>query len=352
MPTLAQSYEIDTMVKVRELSYDIRQRIVHLHRSGMGYGTIGKRLEVPRSTVQSVIIKFKRDQTVRSLPGRGRKRKISPRLERKICREVNMNPRVVLKDIAEELRVGGVQVSERTIQRTLNRNGLKARRPRKTPFHKPCHLKSRLTFAIGNVDRENQFWDQVLWSDETKIELFGHNDVKTIWRKRGEAFVPKNTIPTVKHGGGSIMLWGCFSSAGTGNLVRVHGIMKSADYVQILSNNLKQSARNLGLRRRYLFQQDNDPKHTGKLAKNWLTENNVNVLEWPSMSPDLNPIENLWHELKTRVRRRHPKTLQELEVVCQEEWRNIPAETCQNLVSSYRKRLLAVIKNKGHAIDY
>ena len=68
------------------------------------------------------------------------------------------------------------------------------------------------------------FLRTVLSSDETKIELFGHNDHCYVWRKKGEACKP-NTIATVKHGGGSIMLWGCFAAGGTGALHKINGIM-------------------------------------------------------------------------------------------------------------------------------
>ena len=116
------------------------------------------------------------------------------------------------------------------------------------------------------------------WSDETKIELFGVNARRHVWRKPGTVHHQANTIPTVKHGGGSIMLWGCFSSAVTGRLVRIEGKMNAAMYRDILDENLLQSSLDLRLGQRFIFQQDNDPKHTAKISK-WLQDNSVNVLE-------------------------------------------------------------------------
>ena len=100
-------------------------------------------------------------------------------------------------------------------------------------------------------------------TDETKIEFLGLNAKCHIWKKAG-------TIPTVKHGGGSIMLWGCFSAARIGRLVRIEEKMNGANYREISDENLLQSAQDLKLGRMFAFQQDNDLKHTAKTMQEWL----------------------------------------------------------------------------------
>ena len=87
------------------------------------------------------------------------------------------------------------------------------------------HKKKQLIFPKEYPDKPQSFWENVLWTTETKIELFGNAHQQFVYRLHNEAYKEKNTLPTV--GGGFIMLWGCFAASGTGGLDRITGIMKS-----------------------------------------------------------------------------------------------------------------------------
>jgi hypothetical protein len=182
--------------------------------------------------------------------------------------------------------------------------------------------------------------------------LFGPDGHQKVFRKDKEALNPKNLKPTVKHGGGSVMVWACFAAAGVGNIEYIDGIMDAAYYTDILDRNLKESAEKIGLRRNYTFQQDSDPKHTSKLAKNFFKEKKVEVLEWVPQSPDLNPIEHLWDYVKREVKKTPCSNRSELMLQISAAWDNIGTEVTQKLVESIPRRLQAVIDAKGGSTRY
>uniref|UniRef100_A0A8C5M7V7 Transposase n=1 Tax=Leptobrachium leishanense TaxID=445787 RepID=A0A8C5M7V7_9ANUR len=334
------------MVKSREWSRKTREEVITLHRKGNGYKKIAKMLNIPRETIGSIIRKFKAKGTVETLPARGRKKMTSTAVRYLKCR-VEKSPRVT-----EELRKICQMWVLKFQLRQYGAHCLHARTHRRTPLLSPNNKKSRLQYVKSHVDKPQKFWDSVLWTDETKLELFGPMDQRYVWRRKNKAYEETNTLPTVKHGGWSIMLWGCFASAGTGKLQRVQGTMNSLQYQEILDDNVMQSVTNLRLGKRWTFQQDNDPKHTSKSTRAWLQIKGWNILEWPSQSPDLNPIENLWWDLKKAVAVRKPKNVTELEAFAHDEWAKIPVDRCKTLVSSYASHLKAVITVKGCCTKY
>ncbi|KAG2470135.1 TCB1 transposase, partial [Polypterus senegalus] len=353
-------------MKSKELSVDLQDRIVSRHKSGEGYRKISAALKVPMSTVASIIHKWKKFETTRTRAGRPSK--LSNRGRRALVKEVTKNPMVTLSELQRSSLEGSPLSTRTTISAAIHQSGLYSRVARWNPLLSKRHMEACLEFAKRHLKDSQTMRNKILWSDETKIELSGVNARRHVWRKPGTAHHQANTIPTVKHGGGSIMLWGCFSAAGTGRLVRIKGKMTAAMYRDILVENLLQSALDLRLGRQLIFQQDtdpkqtakiskewlqdNDPKHTAKISKEWLQDNSVNVLEWPSQSPDLNPIEHLRRYLKMTVHQRFPSNLMELEWCCKEEWAKLAKDRCAKLVASYSKRLEAVVAAKGAWTKY
>ncbi len=178
---------------------------------------------------------------------------------------------------------------------------------------------------------------------QIKIKLFGINSTHRVWRRRNAAYDPKNTIPTSNMEVETLCFGGVFLLRGQDNCTASKGRWTGPCTVR---------ARALKMGRGWVFQHDNDPKHTAKATKEWLKKKHIEVLEWPSQSPDLTPIENLWRELKVRVAKRQPRNLNDLERICKEEWDKIPPEMCAYLVAIYKKRLTSVIANKGFATKY
>jgi hypothetical protein len=148
------------------------------------------------------------------------------------------------------------------------------------------------------------------------------------------------------------MVWGCFAAHGVGNLYRVEGFLKKEQYQTILENEMLPSADLLFGRENWHFQQDNDPKHTAKVIKEWFNQYEIPKMEWPAQSPDLNPIENLWSILDQRVKHRKPNTDEELFDVLKKGWEELPVDLLTKLVDSMPHRCRAVIEAKGNATKY
>ncbi|GBM70546.1 Transposable element Tc1 transposase [Araneus ventricosus] len=176
------------------------------------------------------------------------------------------------------------------------------------------------------LNKPETYWNNVLFADESKFNIFGSDGRIMVSRRKNEELNPKNLIGIVKYGGGGVLVWGCMSTSGLGNLIFIDGIMNHAHYLNILRDNLKLSAQNLGIRNNFVFYQNNDPKHTALNVHLWCLYNCPQNLKTPSQLPDLNPIEHICRELEVRVRKHDSKTKSELKTVRMEEWMNIDAE--------------------------
>lgn len=199
--------------------------------------------------------------------------------------------------------------------------------------------------------KEKAWWDDVLFSDESKFNVFGCDGSLRVWRKRNEEMKSCNLRPTVKHSA-SVMVWGCMAASGVGQLVFIDEKLNKEGYLKILKNNVRQSAEQLGIGSTFKYYQDNDPKHASRLCQEWAIYNIPKVLHPPPQSPDMNVIENLWDLLERQVHQRPVSSVAELRIRLQEEWAQISPAYTRNLVSSMPRRLKAVIDMKGGPTKY
>ncbi|KAL1248943.1 hypothetical protein QQF64_022261, partial [Cirrhinus molitorella] len=161
----------------------------------------------------------------------GRPKNLSGLAQRHIQRLCWGNRRLSAASIAAEVDgVGSQHVSAQTIRRTLHQIGLHSCRPRRKPILKMMHKKAYKQFAEDKQTKDMDYWNHVLWSDETNINLFGSDGVKCVWQQLGEEYKDNCVLPTVKHGGGSVMVWGCMSAAGTGELQFIEGTINANTY--------------------------------------------------------------------------------------------------------------------------
>lgn len=340
------------MPRNSHVSIKTKELIIKRIQEGVSYSSISKQLEVPKSTIGDIWKRFRERGDINRKPGSGRPRKTTPKNDRVLKRLSQKDPRKSAVDLNQEMRTyHGVDVSVSTTKRRLCESQLFGRCPAKKPMVTLKNRKTRLAFARKYQHWTFKEWSKVLWSDETQFLMCEINKVPYVRRPVNERYKFRYQIPTIKHGGGSLMLWGCFSSSGVGPLVKVEGIMDQVQYRNILQTHMLPFGKSK-MPRGWLFQHDNDPKHTARSVKSWLKAKKVRILDWPSQSPDLNPIENLWNDLKRRTSTIKVSNAVEKFQLLQAEWQKISVDRLTKLINSMPHRCNAVIKAMGYPTKY
>lgn len=317
-----------------------RQTILYLWNNGItSANEIYSRTGINMSTIYYNLKKLNSKGNNSRKPGGGRPKKITSHASKAIGQYLRHNPRLSTRTLAIKLSNIDTKVSYSTISRHLARLGYKNNLPLETPMLTTAHKEARITWARKHL-YDN--WKRTLFSDETAFQLF--RNTITQWYKGAR---PIKRMPKDRT---KIFVWGGFCSKGKTSLFCFKEIMDSKFYINILQNH-KQEIREL-LGNNWRFQQDNDPKHTSKITKKFLNENFPEIIDWPSNSPDLNPIENLWSIVKRNVEMRLPQNFLELEQFMIEEWEKIPNRIIINLIGSMKERCELIIENNGERINY
>jgi len=342
----------------RRLSLVERGQVSGMAVMGANNDEIAKTLKCTPKTVREIKKKVENHDTLKDLPRKGRPKKTSPREDRTIKFMSLQNRRCTAKAMNLKLCPTFMKnkVSTSLVKERLKKAGLPARVARKKPLLSLKNRKGRYEWAKNHLDLIEEDWQKVVYSDETPLTLFQWAGKQYVRRRPGEEFKDECLTPTVKQGGGKIQVWGCFSWQGPGPLYRVKGLMDGAQYRQILKTHMAPYLKKYEeeMKCEVVFQHDNDPKHTSKVVKRYLENKHIVVLDWPSQSPDMNPIEHAWKILKERIHARANKasSLDEVFEIAKEEWNNIPLEVFRDLIQSMPRRVKALHTARGKHTKY
>lgn len=327
----------------------INDLIKKMLEEGLSTRKIAKKLTVSQSAVQR--IRQKCTKPLKNNSG-GRTKKLSPQDTRRIVHYMVTGEAKSTSHAASLLRKQtGKVVSKWTVIRSLQGAKFRAVEKKKKPLISKKNVKARQAFVKKYETWTEEDWAKVIFSDETKINRYSTDGRQWNWKREGEGMNVRDFIQTVKHGGGNIKMWGCMTCFGPGSIRKIDGIMNKEIYLDILKRQLGETLENMPFPVNEIwFQHDNDPKHTAKVVKKWLSEQGFHVLEWPAQSPDLNPIENLWSMLKKALVNNYespPSSLHILWARVQEQWELLSPAYCEKVVKGMGKRLAAVKKAKG-----
>lgn len=253
---------------------------------------------------------------------------------------------------ADEIRLAweeaeGQSVSAKTIRRALHKVGLHSRVARRKPFINDSNKAKRLDWCLERARWTVSNWKKVFFTDEKMFTQFHKKSCKRVWRAPGEEYHSDCLVPTVSRSD-SCMVWAGFCWEERGPLVVHSGSVTGSAHAKLLEDHAIPSFKEIFAGGGGIFQQDNAPVHTAKVAQDVLVAGKIKILPWPAYSPDLNPIENLWAIMETNLRSRHsPSSLSELIKAVRTEWNSIPQEVLRGLIESMPRRVNAVIGVRG-----
>lgn len=331
------------MPKGTTLSMFERGQIKAYREGGMKIREIAAKIKRSKDVISKFLSK---GENYGSIKRTGRKSLISDRQTREI-RRLACNNSLSPAEISRQLNL---PVGKRRVQQILHADE-RMTYEYKVPAPKllPRHKQARLNFA-----EKYQFWDEewrkVIFSDEKKFNLDGPDGVHRYWRN-------KRHEPQTRHsrnfGGGSLMIWAAFGYYGKSRIHYISTKMNAKKYVELLDEALVDFGEKYW-GEDWIFQHDNASVHAAKDTKAFLESNTIPTLPWPAISPDLNPIENLWSILSSRVFAHGCQfdTVSQLKAAIDREWSTIDESILRNLIESMPRRLMKVIIKKGGHSGY
>ncbi|KAI7955142.1 hypothetical protein MJO28_005542 [Puccinia striiformis f. sp. tritici] len=329
----------------KHLTTEQKAKVVGMKASGLTVSQVSRLAELPRSTVDSILMRNRERGTVETTKRPGRPRKTTDRDLRELKDVLESNRKTKLSEVGDLIQT---QVCDRTLRKRIRDLGYNSCVAVKKPYVNDKQKKNRLRFAREHSSWTVADWERVIWSDESSFEIGKNSELVRVWRTKQQKYNLECLEPTFKSGRSSTMVWGAFFGITKTPLVFIPpGQRKAANFIRNvympgLVPFLKDKDPDCS--RRLLLMEDGAPVHTAKLSAKFRAEAKIDKIpKWPSQSPDLNPIENVWKVLKTNVQNfYHPRSVDEMHEALRQAWDDFPSSTLIHIIDSMPGRMQAV----------
>jgi transposase len=331
--------------RIVNMKITLQMKYIDIHRNLASEG-----INVSTHTISKVCSNYIKHHIIaRKGYGGGAAPKITKEIKDFIDKRYTENDELTAKDLAIAIEEKfKVTVCNDTIRKNRRALGWVKTGPRYAQLVRFANRTKRVQFADHVLWARDDFAN-VIFSDECTVMMEAH--AKLCFRKISSLDPPK-LKPTAKHPS-KVHIWAGISKRGKTAMVIFDGIMLSDFYITILKIGLMPFISAVypdGHR----FQQDNDPKHTSGAVKAFIEKHNINWWQTPPESPDLNPIENVWHELKHHLRKNiKPRTKQRLVEGITDFWENhFSKDKCIRYIEHLHTVLPQVLIMEGQATGY
>jgi hypothetical protein len=325
-------------------SKDLKEKIFSARQKGQSWNTISYNFGIPKTSCWKIVKNINAPRAPLRKPNLKVKGNIKKRLFLSLKELKDKNSRITSASV---LQRSNVRLSISTVQRFMKNEGYKYLNTKKeialTQKHKDDRREMCKKWLIAGIASRN-----IVFSDETRYKLDGP-DNEMSWQQPGH----RRKRPRRQAGGGGLMIWGMLFPSGELHYVEVQGTLNSVKYIKLLKDYALPIITSV-FENDWLLQQDNAPCHSSTATMAFLEEKGVELLGWPSLSPDLNVIENVWQILANHIYKdgaaRNVQDLREKikEAVTAFNENNVVGH---HVYSSFGRRVLGCYESLGNLVN-
>ena len=330
------------------LTVEERCRLIGHVEAGCSVADLSRIFQVSKTSMYKLICKYRTTGIAKDLPKTGRPSITNEGIDRAIVEAHERDPFLTAEATAKN-----TGVSRQTVVRRLNQVGLKACRPAVRPLLSDVKKNNRLVWARQHIRWTVDQWSRVLFSDEATFEIDSTDRRLRCYRRTGERYDDDKVQTVQNRGYGTVMVWGGVVGLNRTPLVRLNGRLRSGDYIDQILEEYVVPLFHHGVVPVDIFMHDNAPPHRANVTKQFLVDENVPTMDWPAVSPDMNPIENVWSHMKRQLKKRNfPQNPDALFATLSDIWDELTEDYIQNLTQLMRRRVRALQQANGSHTKY